>query len=394
MIYKNFFPNILVVLSALGFSNSFASGSLASCLGPSVDDHCLGQPAAEPGCSREARVRHSKQALATDVAIIGSGPAGLQAAVYCAGAGYKTIVVTGPHIGGQLAESHMVENWPGSAPRPGMDIMNDFVAQVERLGARLVYESVDHVNFFERPFEVWTDADTCIRAKSVIIATGAKPRMLGVPGEQQYWGKGVSSCAVCDCFCYVDRDVVVVGGGDAAVDQALQLASYARHVTILARSTALRAQEFMKEKLKANADKISVLFQRSIRAIEGDGSKVTAVILENRASGAATEERLAIDGVFLAIGHVPNTELFANVLSRDAAGYLRTGAQTRDGFKFAESGGCATQIPGVFVAGEATDSQYCQASYEIGLGAKAGMCAVDFIRYAADSTAELTNLVQ
>ncbi len=299
------------------------------------------------------------------VAIIGSGPAGLSAASYTARAHLHTVVFQGPQAGGQLMSTSEVENWPGIGKKHGPEIMKSVSDQAQHFGAVLLNETIKKVNFSVWPYELTLSDDTITHALSVIISTGASPeRLKDVPGEEKHWGKGVTGCAICDAAFYKDKDVVVVGGGDSAAEQALQLTAYARHITILVRGDKMRASAAMQDRLK-KFDYIKIRYNSSITEIEGDGQHVTGIQLKT----AQGNEHMPIDGVFLAIGHKPNTALFKDQVAFTPAGYIMHTCRTQE-----------TSQEGVFAAGDVSDERYRQAAVASGDGVKAALDAERFLQ--------------
>ena len=291
--------------------------------------------------------------------IIGSGPAGLTAAVYAARAGMEPLVIEGLAAGGQLMLTTEVENYPGFPDGVlGPEMMDLFRKQAERFGTRFVSSDVTRVDLSSRPFRVWVDSDE-YSAETVIVSTGASAQWIGVPGEEKLRGHGVSSCATCDGFFFKEREIVVVGGGDSAMEEALFLTRFASRVTVVHRRDEFRASKIMADRV-LHHPKITVRWNTVVDSILGDGS-VTGVRLRDTITGAVSD--LAVEGVFVAIGHTPNTALFAGQLDLDARGYLLT-------FK-----GTATSVPGVFGAGDVVDSTYRQAITAAGMGCQAAMDA-------------------
>ncbi|MEX0869329.1 MAG: thioredoxin-disulfide reductase [Nitriliruptoraceae bacterium] len=306
--------------------------------------------------------------------IIGSGPAGLTAAVYAARASLEPLLVEGVSeggpTGGQLTLTTDVENFPGFPEGiVGPELIQNMRQQAERFGTTFVTEDVTSVDLAQRPFTLHTASGTQIRTQSLIVATGARPRRLEVPGEDTLWGAGVSACATCDGFFFRDRHVVVVGGGDSAMEEATFLTKFATKVTVVHRRTELRASVIMQERAFKN-DKIEFILDSEIDSINGADGQVSSVTLRNRA-GETTD--LACDGVFLAIGHIPNTQLFTDVLDTDDEGYL-----------LVDEPSTATNVAGVFAAGDVMDHTYRQAITAAGTGCKA---AIDVERWLASSEA-------
>lgn len=301
-----------------------------------------------------------------DAIVIGGGSAGMVAAMELARAKYHVAVISDT-IGGQLVGSHNVENIPGIAAKPGAAIMDDLQQQVAAFGVEFMYDTVTAVDFSQAPYAVLTQTYGLLKARAVIIATGSSAKTLAIPGEQAFWGRGVSSCAVCDCFLYQNREVVVIGGGDSAIEEALQLAEYATKVTILVRGAAMRAAEWGKEKLREKKN-IFIVYQTDVLEILGDETGVTAVMLHDNATGIT--KKFATDGVFLAIGHTPNSDLFKKWLPLDAQGYIVLNCRSQ-----------GTRVPGVFVAGDVADPLYKKAYIAMGAGGQAGLEAIHYLRF-------------
>ncbi len=302
-----------------------------------------------------------------DVIIIGSGPAGLTAAIYACRARLDTLVIGGMSWGGQLMFTGLVENFPGFPDGlVGSELMSKMLQQVEKFGAKTLMEDVTSVDFSSRPFKA-TVGDKVYEAKSVIVATGASPRMLGLPAEKKLTGKGVSYCATCDAAFFRDRKVAVVGGGDTALDEAMALASYASEVTVVHRRDQLRACPFLQERARANK-KIKFIWNSVVEDILGE-SRVEGVKLKNVQTGETWT--MPVDGVFVAVGYSPNTSVFRGQIQLDNYGYVVVQNETK------------TSVDGVFAAGDNRDFRYKQAITAAGSGAKA---ALDAAKYLQDGT--------
>lgn len=294
--------------------------------------------------------------------IIGSGPAGYTAGLYSARADLKPYMATGTQPGGQLTTTTEVENFPGFPEGVmGPDMMVLFEKQAVRFGLEVAYKMVDRVDFDQRPFRLWEDDGTEHTADAVIIATGASAKYLHIPGEQEYLGKGVSACATCDGFFFRDQEIIVVGGGDTAMEEAQFLTKFASKVYVAHRRDTLRASKIMQERAMAN-DKIEFLWSTVVTEVKGDGTGVVGVDLLD----LKTEEKryLPVSGYFSAIGHKPNTDLFKEILAMDDVGYLKV-----------EAPSTRTSISGVFAAGDVADPTYRQAITAAGLGCSAAMDA-------------------
>jgi thioredoxin reductase (NADPH) len=302
------------------------------------------------------------------VVIIGSGPAGYTAAIYSARAMLEPILIQGIQPGGQLTITTDVENYPGFADViQGPWLMQQMHQQAEHVGTRLISNNVSKVVLAKRPFQIECDSGDRYLADSIIIATGAQARWLELPSEQKYRGYGVSACATCDGFFYRGKDVLVVGGGNTAVEEALFLTNFASSVTVVHRRDRFRAEKILQDRLFRNP-KISVLWNMVLEEVLGDGTplKVAAVRLRDVKTNAVSERRM--DGVFVAIGHNPASELFAGQLEMRPAGYIKTAPFST-----------ATSLPGVFAAGDVTDDVYRQAVTAAGQGCMAALEAERFL---------------
>lgn len=303
-----------------------------------------------------------------DIIILGSGPAGWTAGIYAIRAGYKTLLIAGTRWGGQLMLTTLVENYPGFVEGiQGPDLMVNMRKQAERLGVEVLNTDFTQADFSKNPFEVTADGKT-YQAKSVIITTGADSIWLNIPGEMQLRGKGVSTCAVCDAFFFKGKNTVVVGGGDSAMEEALVLAKVAKSVTIVHRRDAFRASKAMQDRVFAEP-KIKVIWNKTITKYLGT-EHVTGVMLKDLKTGK--EEEFKTDGVFLAIGHKPNTEKFRGI-ELDSKGYIvRKEIKDENGLIGYRS---ATSVPGVFVGGDVHDYRYKQAVTAAGFGCIAALDA-------------------
>ncbi len=298
-----------------------------------------------------------------DIIIIGSGPAGWTAAVYAVRSNLKTLVISGSQSGGQLMLTSDVENYPGFPEAIlGPELMERMQQQAERLGAEVIVDDVSGVDFKRRPFRVFVREQT-FEAEAVIIATGASAKWLGLPSETLLRGRGVSSCATCDGFFFRGKKVVVVGGGDTAMEDALYLAKLVEHVTVIHRRNRLRASKIMQDRAFKNP-KISFLWNTVVEEVLGEG-KVAGVSLKNLGTGEVST--LECKGVFVAIGHEPNTGIFQGQVEMDERGYVRLHGETQ------------TSVPGVFAAGDVDDFKYRQVVTAAGEGCKAAMDAEKYL---------------
>jgi thioredoxin reductase (NADPH) len=299
-----------------------------------------------------------------ELIIIGGGPAGYTAALYAARANLQPLVIEGFQWGGQLMITSDVENYPGYPDGVmGPEMMAEFRRQAERFGTEFVTDDVTRVDFSERPFRVWVE-DSEYQSNAVIVATGASARWLGIPGEQVYQGRGVSACATCDGAFFRDKELIVVGGGDTAMEEATFLTRFATKVTVVHRRDDFRASPIMVDRAR-QSDKIEFITNAVIEDIAGDG-KVESVVLRDTQTGRTWDYK--VDGVFVAIGHDPNTKLFIDQLEHDEAGYLIT-----------KPGSTETNLPGIFAAGDVQDHTYRQAVTAAGSGCMAALDAERFL---------------
>ena len=315
-----------------------------------------------------AEYTHSK------VIIIGSGPAGYTAAIYAARANLQPLLILGLEPGGQLTITTDVENYPGFADViQGPWLMDQMKLQAEHVGTKLVHDLISSVDFSKRPFLCIGDSRKQYTADSIIISTGAQAKWLGLSSEQKYMGFGVSACATCDGFFYRGKEVAVIGGGNTAVEEALYLTNHAEKVTLVHRRDSLRAEKILQERLMSN-NKIRIIWDHIVESVNGTDSPlgVTGLDLIHVASG---EPRLLeVDGVFVAIGHTPNTEIFQNQITMDSEGYINT-----------QSNSTMTSIDGVFAAGDVQDKIYRQAVTAAGTGCMAALEAEKFLAGSAKS---------
>lgn len=299
-----------------------------------------------------------------DVAIIGSGPAGLTAGIYASRSQLKTIIIEGNQPGGQLMTTTAVENWPGEISIQGPDLMLKMREQAEHCGSELLQETIEKVDFSQRPFTLTSSSGKIIKARSVITSTGATHKHLGVPGEKEYFSKGVAVCATCDAPFYRDKEVIVVGGGNTAVTEVEHLTHHVKKVTVIQISESLTATDPIKFKI-LDHPKVAFIFNSTVKEIRGNGEKVTSVIIENVQTQQTSE--LSTDGVFIAIGFKPNTGIFEGQLERDEFGYLIVKNNT------------LTSVEGVFAAGDVADWKYRQAVTSAGIGCMAALDAQAFL---------------
>ncbi len=303
--------------------------------------------------------------------ILGSGPAGYSAAVYAARANLKPVIITGLQVGGQLTTTTEVDNWPGDAHGlTGNDLMDRMKAHAERFGTELVYDHINQVDLQNRPFTLTGDNGT-YTCDALIIATGATAQYLGLESEQKFMGQGVSACATCDGFFYKNQKVVVIGGGNTAVEEALYLSNIASEVTLIHRRDTLRAEKILQDQLfeKANNGNVKIEWNHQVKEVIGDEMGVTGVIIESTIDGST--KQLDAMGMFVAIGHKPNTGLFEGQLTM------------KDGYIVVNSGlngnATATSVEGVFAAGDVADHIYRQAITSAGTGCMAALDAEKYL---------------
>lgn len=296
--------------------------------------------------------------------ILGAGPAGLSAATYASREGFNPLVIGGYNPGGQLLLTTKVDNYPGFPDGvDGPELVSRMRKQAERFGTRFTDENADYVDLSSRPFTVKAGGKS-FSAECIIIATGANSKWLGIPSEQKFIGKGVSSCATCDGFFFKGKDVIVVGGGDTAMEDATFLTRFANSVTIVHRKDTLKASKAMRDRAMSNS-KIKFIWDTAIEEIKGESS-VSSVVLRNLKTGKTSE--MNIDGVFIAIGYAPNTAIFKDKLKLDEQGYIVAEDEIRTG------------IEGVFVAGDVADRVYRQAATAAGSGVKAALAAREYLQ--------------
>ena len=304
--------------------------------------------------------------------ILGSGPAGYTAAVYAARANLKPTLITGIELGGQLTTTTDVENWPGDPnDLQGPDLMERMKTHAEKFNTEIIFDHIKSADLSQKPFSLMGD-NTTYTSDALIIATGASAKYLGLDSEKAYLGKGVSACATCDGFFYKDLDVVVIGGGNTAVEEALYLANIASKVTLIHRRDKLRAEAMLVDKLnqRVNDGKIEIVWNATLNDVLGDKSKVTGVELNIKDS--TDKKIIECSGVFVAIGHQPNTSLFKEYLDMDDSGYLKISGGS-------QGNSTETSVKGVFAAGDVSDSIYRQAITSAGSGCMAALDAEKYL---------------
>ncbi len=300
-----------------------------------------------------------------NITIIGTGPAGLTAAIYAARAGFAPVIYTGLQHGGQLTTTTEIENFPGFAHGiMGPKLMEEMTEQAKRVGTELIANTIVKVDFSKAPFKLWTDAGTVVESKVVIIATGATAKTLGLPNEDKLMGRGLSTCATCDGFFYKNKTVMVVGGGDSAMEEATYLAKLCKEVILTHRRDEFKASQIMLERAKKNP-KIRFMLPYEIVETQQNEHELTGVVMKNTKTGETTT--VALDGLFYAIGHKPNSDVFKDFLDTDDHGYLLVKDYTK------------TKIPGVFAAGDISDPVFRQAITAAGMGCQAAIQAAKYL---------------
>jgi thioredoxin reductase (NADPH) len=314
-------------------------------------------------------MRRMTNSISTRVAVLGSGPAGLTAAIYAARAGLSPIVIQGIQPGGQLTTTTDVENYPGFREViQGPWLVEEMQAQAEHVGTRMVWDHISSVDLSRRPFRLTGDSGTQYFADALVIATGAQARWLGLPSEEHMKGRGASACATCDGFFYRGKKVAVIGGGNTAVEEALYLTNHSHDVTLIHRRDTLRAEKILQDRLFAN-EKINVIWDSEVVEFVGGGDPEALVGLDIRNKRSGETSRVEVEGAFVAIGHEPATELFKGQLDLDADNYIKV-----------EVGTTKTNVPGVFACGDVMDKVYRQAVTAAGTGC---MAALDAEKYLA-----------
>ncbi|MCQ8239918.1 thioredoxin-disulfide reductase [Rhizosaccharibacter radicis] len=320
------------------------------------------------------------QTISTDVLVVGAGPAGYTAAIYAARANLKPVLVAGLQPGGQLMITTDVENYPGFAEAvQGPWLMEQMSAQAEHVGTRIIHDLITECDLSPRtggmPFRLVGDSGDIYLARSVVIATGAQARWLGLPSEAELQGAGVSACATCDGFFYRGKRVAVIGGGNTAVEEALYLTHHADHVTLIHRRDSLRAEKILQDRLFSHP-KVAVRWNSTVEEVIGEGAPRVVTGLRLRDTRTGAEDRLAVDGMFVAIGHMPNTAVFRGQVELDEEGYVRT-----------TPGSTRTSVPGVFAAGDVQDKIFRQAITAAGTGCMAALEAERFLTEQASPQA-------
>jgi thioredoxin reductase (NADPH) len=314
---------------------------------------------------------------ASRMLILGSGPAGLTAAIYAARAGMKPIVIQGMQPGGQLTITTDVENYPGFRDTiQGPWLMEEMQAQAEHVGATMVWDQIAEVDLSQRPFRLKGDGGDVFEGDTLVIATGAQAKWLNLPTEEHLKGRGVSACATCDGFFYRGKKVVVIGGGNTAVEEALYMTNHSQDVTLIHRRDRVRAEKILQDRLFAHPN-IKVMWNRAVAKFVAGGEPEKLIALDLVDASGAPAERIEVDGAFVAIGHAPATELFRGHVELDADGYIRV-----------ETGTTRTSVPGVFACGDVMDKIYRQAVTAAGTGCMAALDAEKFLAEAEFEAAQ------
>lgn len=325
--------------------------------------------------------RKMTDAVHVKLLIIGSGPAGYTAAVYASRAMLEPMLIQGMQPGGQLTITTEVENWPGETEIQGPELMVKMEEHARAMGANIVTDMVTTLDLQKRPFTATCDSGRVVTADAVLLATGAQARWLGLPSEEKFKGFGVSACATCDGFFYRGREVLVIGGGNTAVEEALFLTKFASKVTLVHRRDSLRAEKILQNRLMSNP-KVEVIWNHELAEVEGADTPmgVTGAVLRSTADGST--RRVAADGVFVAIGHAPASELVKDQLELHNGGYVKV-----------EPGSTRTSIPGVFAAGDLTDHIYRQAVTSAGMGCMAALDAEHYLAALGEAEPQTEKLV-
>lgn len=296
--------------------------------------------------------------------IIGSGPAGLTAGIYAARANLQPLIFEGKQPGGQLTSTSYVENWPGQKSILGTDLMMQMRDHAKHFGCTLVSQEIVKVDFSQRPFTLWTHKNKEFKAEALIIATGASPKKLGIPGEQEYWGKGVTTCAVCDGAFYKDKKVIIIGGGDTAMEDAHFMTKFTNDITVVHILDAFTASHAMQQHVLHNP-KIKIIYNSTVTAVQGDGNHVIGATITNQKTKDSYE--VPVDGIFIAVGLNPNTKPFEGQLALTPYKYIKVHDHTK------------TSVEGIFVAGDVSDDRYRQAITSAGIGCMAALDAERFL---------------
>lgn len=299
------------------------------------------------------------------IIIIGSGPAGLTAAIYTARAGLNPVVIEGKNPGGQLMNTTYVENWPGEESILGGQLMAKMRKHAQKLGTRFISEEIVNIDCKTKPFTLTTHKNNVLQAHALIIATGATPKRLGCPGEDQYWGKGVTTCAVCDGAFYRDKKVIIVGGGDTAMEDASFMTNFTKDIAIVHILDKLTASHAMQERIITNPS-IKIIYNTTVTAIEGDGKHVTHATLSDQKTGKS--EKIPVDAIFVAIGLSPNTGMLKGQIELIKSGHILHKHDTQ------------TSVSGIFAAGDVVDYKYRQAITSAGQGCQAALDAERYLK--------------